>query len=102
MTDLRKEQLILLRFEKQMIGLAATVAAGAAAVKTADAALSGEASVALGNVQSALMHLAQVTSDAHAALNAQALEVGARFIQAGGGTPKTQPPQVIASLLGIG
>lgn len=102
MTDLRKEQLILLRFEKQMIAMAATVAAGAAVAKTVDATLKGEASTALANVQNALMQLAQVTSEAHAALNVQALETGARLFQASGGAPKTQPPQVIASLLNIG
>ena len=37
--DIRKEQVALLRFEKQLAGLAATLAAGGAVAKAADAKL---------------------------------------------------------------
>ena len=103
MSDVRKEQLVLLRFEKQIAGLAATLAAGALVAKSVDGKLqASDASAAVVNVQSALMHLAQVTADAHAVLNAKALEVGVNLLQASGGTPKEDPPRVVASILGLG
>lgn len=101
MSDLRKQQLFLLRFEKQLIALGATVAAGATAAKAADETLGGEAQAALTSVQTALMQLAQVTSDAHTALNAKAIETGADILKAAGGFPKVEPTAVIASLLGV-
>lgn len=103
MKDLRREQLVLLRFEKQLVALAAGLAAGAGAARAADAKLaSPEASAAFAEVQKAILHLAEVTGAAHAGLKASALEAGARFLEATGGTPKEEPPKVIASLFGIG
>ena len=43
MNDLRKEQLVLLRFEKQIAGLAATLAAAGALAKTVDGKLAADA-----------------------------------------------------------
>ncbi|MHA7871453.1 MAG: hypothetical protein ACX939_03795 [Hyphococcus sp.] len=101
--DIRKEQLVLLRFEKQIAGLAATLAVGATAAKAADGKLHADVSEkALAEMQTALLHLADVTSRAHDAMNAKALEVGARVHQATGGLPKGDPHKVVASLLGIG
>lgn len=104
MTDIRKEQLVLLRFEKQIAGLAATLAAaGASAAQAADEKLAEPvASAALLDLQTALMQLAQATADAHAVLNAKALEAGVVLLQASGGTPKKDPPSVVASILGLG
>lgn len=101
--DIRKEQLVLLRFEKQIAGLAATLAVGAGAAKAADGKLHASVSTeALAEMQAALMHLAEVTGKAHEVMNAKALEAGARVHQATGGLPKGDPHKVVASLLGIG
>lgn len=103
MTDLRKEQLMLWKFEKQLIALAATVAAGAATVKAVDGAIGGGSGPeALSRVQNLLLQLAQATGDAHAALNARAIETGAMLWQTTGGIPKSEPARAVASILGIG
>ena len=103
MKDIRKEQLVLLRFEKQLAALAASCAAGAGAAQAADLKLaSPEASAALGQVQNAILHLAEVTGAAHAALNSSALEAGVRILKATGGTPKESAAQVVTSIFGIG
>lgn len=101
--DLRKEQLALLRFEKQIAGLAVTLAAGAAAAKAVDGKLHAtDATAAYADIQAALVNLAEVTADAHAAVSNKALEVGATLFQATGGIPKTEPSRAVASILGIG
>ena len=103
MADIRKEQLDLLRFEKALAGLAAVLAAAAGSARAADeklgANLAGDAFV---DAQNALMTLAELTSSAHAALDAKAFEVGARVLQASGGIPKTEPGGRVASILGLG
>lgn len=97
--DLRKEQVALLRFEKQIAGLAATLAAGAVVAKSVDGKLhASEAQQAYADMQQALMHLAEVTGAAHEVINERAAEAGLRVFEAG--IPK-QPPQVIASILGL-
>ncbi|HXI85833.1 MAG TPA: hypothetical protein VNH64_00130 [Parvularculaceae bacterium] len=103
MTDIRKEQLVLLRFEKQLAALAAVLTTGASVAQAADLKLaSPEATAALAGLQQALMQLAEATGAAHACLDAAAAEAGARVLYASGGIPKSDPPQVVASLLGIG
>jgi hypothetical protein len=103
MKDIRREQLVLLRFEKQLAALAAIWAGGASAAQAADGKLgSPEASAAFVDVQNAIMHLAEVTGGAHDALYAKAVDSGARILNAVGGIPKGEPPKVIASLFGIG
>jgi ABC-type transporter Mla subunit MlaD len=103
MKDIRKEQVVLLRFEKQLAGLAATLATGAALAKGVDDKLgSAEASEAIAKAQGALMDLAHLANAAHHSLNAAAMDVGARVLQTSGGIPKEEPPQVIARLLGLG
>lgn len=102
MKDIRKEQIFLLRLEKQIAGLAATLAVGASVAKAADGKLgAAEAGESFAELQAALMKLAQVASDAHAVLNTKAIEAGVRLL-ATGGTPKEDPPKVVASLLGLG
>ncbi|MEO1251390.1 MAG: hypothetical protein AAFW81_03470 [Pseudomonadota bacterium] len=101
--DLRKEQLVLLRFEKQIAGLAAMVAAGAAVAKSVDGKLhASEATAAYAEVQSALVKLAEATSQAHETLGARAAESGAQLLQASGGVPKRSVSSAVASILGIG
>jgi len=101
--DIRKEQLVLLRFEKQIAGLAATLAIGAGAAKAADGKLHASVGAeGFADMQAALVHLAEVTGKAHEVMNAKALEVGATVHQATGGLPKGDPHKVVLSLLGIG
>lgn len=101
--DVRKEQLVLLRFEKQIAGLAATLAAGAATAKAADGKLdASEGVAAYAELQTALVNLAEVTSKAHETMNAKATEVGARVYEASGGIPKGEPLAVVKLILGIG
>lgn len=122
--DLRSEQIALLRFEKSLkeaakekasgkpldkapvlAGLAAVTAAGASvAEKMGDASALNYASeierAALASNDGAawLMNLAEVVSTSHSAIEALALKGAFVFLQAGG-TPKEDPPEVIASLL---
>lgn len=105
MKDLRKEQLALLRFEKQIAGLAVTLAAGAAIAKGVDGKLhASNGGEAYAEIQAALVNLAEVTSKAHDAVNVKAMEMGARLLEAaGGGLPKPPPPDgAVRSILGLG
>ncbi|MCB2113574.1 MAG: hypothetical protein KDD85_08500 [Parvularculaceae bacterium] len=101
--DVRKEQLVLLKFEKKLTGLAAfwgasaTAAAAAASVKMDPDATAG----AYENVRAALVHLAEVTAQAHASLDATASAAGARALEAGG-TPKVSVLEMVRSVLGLG
>ena len=101
--DLRKEQLVLLRFEKQIAGLAATLAVGATAAKAADGKLHAtDASAAYADLEAALVHLAEATGRAHEVMNVKAAEAGAKIFQASGGIPKFEPSKAVASILGLG
>ena len=101
--DLRKEQLVLLRFEKQLAALAGVVAAGSATAASAAAKLDADAPAgAYDQIRQALIQLAEVTTEVHAAMNARAIDAGLRILEASGGTPKDPPAQVVRSILGIG
>ncbi|MEL6361306.1 MAG: hypothetical protein AAFR21_09470 [Pseudomonadota bacterium] len=101
--DVRKEQLVLLKFEKKLAGLAAFVAAGSATAASAANKVGDEVSLqAYNDIQQALINLADVTSEAHAALQAKASEAGVRALEISGGVPKDPPAQVVRSLLGLG
>ncbi|WP_425409943.1 hypothetical protein [Hyphococcus sp.] len=103
MSDLRKEQLALLRFEKQIAGLAATLAAGAVVARGVDGKLhASQGTQAYADIQAALVNLAEVTSNAHDVLNAKAVEAGITVMQATGGIPKRKPSEAVLSILGIG
>jgi len=103
MKDIRKEQIFLLRLEKQIAGLAATLAVGASVAKAADGKLGAtEASASFADLQAAVMNLAEVATHTHAALNAKAAEAGARILEASGGVPKETTVKVVASILGLG
>ena len=101
--DLRREQVALLRFEKQLAGLAASLAAGAAVVKSVDGKLPAlQAQDAYQDIQLALVQLAEATERAHDAVNAQALEHGMRLLNVTGGVPKERPRDIALSILGLG
>ena len=101
--DVRKEQVQLLKFEKKLAGLAAFVAAGSATAASAADKVNAEATLkAYADISNALVHLADVTTKAHAVLEASVIEAGVRALQLNNGTPKNPPSEVVRSLLGIG
>lgn len=104
MTDLRKEQLALLRFEKQIAGLAVTLAAGAAIAKGVDGKLhASKGGEAFAEMQAALVNLADITAKAHDTIGAQATHAGATLLEAaGGGRPKVEASEAVRFILGIG
>ena len=100
--DVRKEQLTLLRFEKELAGLAAIVASGAVTAASASEKIGGEtAHQAYADIQTALVHLAEVTAQAHNSLEANVETVGLKVLEASGGVPKGDPSVVIRSILGM-
>ncbi len=81
--DVRKEQVKLLQFEKRLVGLAAFLAAGASTAASASTKINHEAaSRAYDDIRVALAHLADVTSQAHAALDASVASEGVAFPRA--------------------
>jgi len=100
--DVRKEQLILLKFEKKLTGLAAFWGASAAAAAAASEKMDpGATAGAYENVRAALVQLAEVTAQAHATLEATASTAGVRALEAGG-TPKVNVLEMVRSVLGLG
>lgn len=100
---LKKEQVSLLRFEKKIAGLAATLAAGGVIAKSVDGKLNAmEGSAAYAEIQAALVNLAEVTAHAHDVINAKAVQVGLETLQATGGAPKRSVSSVVTSIFGIG
>ena len=100
---LKKEQVSLLRFEKKIAGLAATLAAGGVIAKSVDGKLNAmEGSASYTEIQAALVNLAEVTTHAHAVINAKAAEAGLETLQVIGGVPKRSVSSVVASIFGIG
>ncbi|WP_375201577.1 hypothetical protein [Hyphococcus sp.] len=122
--DLRSEQIALLRFEKSMKKAAADKAAGkpldkapliagVAAVTAAAASVADKmgdpslmqyadavesAAYAANDGNAWLLNLAEAVSKGHNAIEALAQKGAFVFLQAGG-TPKENPPEVIAYLL---
>jgi len=101
--DVRKEQLVLLKFERKLAGLAAFVAAGSATAASAADKINGEASMkAYQDIRDALVQLADVTAAAHHSLQGSVAEIGARALEVSGGTPKLSASEAVRSILGIG
>lgn len=102
-TDIRKEQIALLRFEKQVVALAASLATiGVAAASAKQKLSSDEIDIAYTDLQNALMSLAETTTNVHEALNANAISVGAKMLEASGGLPKSMISGDVASIFGLG
>lgn len=100
--DVRKEQIVLLQFEKKLAGLAAFVAASSATAASAADKINAEATMkAYDDIKAALVHLADVTTQVHASLQSTVVEAGVRALEASG-MPKNPPAEVVRSLLGIG
>jgi hypothetical protein len=102
--SLKKEQIDLLRFEKELLGLGAGLAAlSAGAAASAEEAVGGFAADHVGSVQQAYLNLVEAVQSAHSAIEANAVELGLTLLQANG-HPKEDPPvlQAARAILGLG
>lgn len=101
-TDVKKEQLKLLQFEKKLVALAATLAAGAPTVAAAAEKTGSEASFeAYQKISTALIGLADATTEAHALMESVAAHAGADYLKASG-LPKQPPAEMVRLLFGLG
>ncbi len=100
--DVRKEQIVLLRFEKELARLAGVVAGMSATAASASTKIGSEAtSGAYDQIRQALVSLADVTSSVHAQLEATVAAAGLRALEVNG-VPKEPPSEVVRFILGLG
>lgn len=101
--DFRKHQAALLRYEQSLKEAATAAAALSALGAPAVLAHSSEIETASSTIESSqttLLHLAEMISSTHSALEAQAIELGARLIPTtSGGVPKRPPVEALQSIL---
>lgn len=101
--NLKKEQVQLLRFEKELLGLGAGVAALTAGAGAGAEKVVGElASQQVANIQQAYLDLVETVQAAHNAVEASAAAAGAHFIQASGTPKNTALLEMAKSVIGIG
>ncbi len=75
--DVRKEQIALLRFEKQLVEMGKTLATSEAIARSTDAKLdTDKSSMAFEEMKSALLNLAEITEKAHDSLMNEASNKG--------------------------
>ena len=80
--DVRKEQIALLRFEKELNAMAKTLADGASVASSTDAKVGGQdATAAYNEMKAALIKLAEVTEKAHETLRVKAIEKKKNFVE---------------------
>lgn len=102
-TSLRKEQVELLRFEKELIGLGAGLAAlTAGAAANAEKVVGPVAKEQAEAIQAAYINLVQTVEAAHYAIEIDAISVGARLFQAKGDPKNQMLLETAKSALGIG
>ncbi len=95
--SLKKEQVALLRFEKELLALGtglATLSAGAGAQA---AEIVSDVPGHVTKLQSAYLDLVQAVQAAHDAIESSALAAGVQLLQARG-QPKEEPPVLEAAL----
>jgi hypothetical protein len=99
--SLKQEQVALLKFEKQLAGLAAAGGALGLTAATAAEKLGGDvvSNEQLSSWRESLLDLAAKTQDIHSAFETAAQTMGAQIVSGGDG--KDPPVQVIASILGL-
>jgi len=101
--SLKKEQIDLLKFEKQLLGLGAGLGAlttGAAA--SAEQAVGDVAAEQTANIQQAYLNLVETVQAAHHAVEQSAVDAGFRLLQTRGTPKDDQLVEMAKSLLGIG
>ena len=102
--SLKKEQVELLKFEKQLLGLGAGLGALTAGHGAAAQSAVGEISAEQAEkVQHDYLNLVETVQSAHNAIEASAFKAGVTLLRADG-APKQEPPlvEVAKSLLGLG
>lgn len=102
--SLKKEQIELLRFEKQLLGLGSGLAAlTAGAGAQAEGVVGDFVGEHALEIQQAYLNLVETVQTAHAAIEASAVNAGVSLLQAAG-QPKPEPPvlAVAKAILGIG
>lgn len=101
-SSLKKEQVQLLRFEKELLALGAGLAAlNATAAKGAEAAVGESAAEHAQKLQDAYLALVESVQTAHTAIEQNALALGVDIMQVRG-QPKQQVIEAARSLFGLG
>lgn len=101
--SLKREQIELLKFEKQLLGLGAGIGAlSAGAVASAEQAVGGVAGEHADKVKDAYLNLVETVQAAHNAVEVSAVQVGARLLEANGVPKERTLVEVAKSLLGTG
>ena len=101
--DLRRAQVELLRFEKQLLGLGgglAALTAGAAA--SAEKVVGPLAAEQAADIQTAYLKLVETVQAAHNSVEVSALAAGANLLQTKGDPKNVQLLELAKSALGIG
>lgn len=102
--SLKKEQVELLRFEKQLLGLGTGLAAlTAGAGAQAEDVVGGFVGQHADQIQQAYLNLVEQVQVAHAAIEASAVSAGVTLLQAAGQPKPQEPPIVMAAkaILGL-
>lgn len=101
--SLKKDQIDLLRFEKELLGLGAGLAAlTAGAGANAQRVVGDVAAEHVHNMREAYLNLVQTVEAAHSAIESSATAAGAQLLQASG-TPKNAAlTEMAKSLFGTG
>lgn len=100
--SLKKEQLDLLRFEKELLALGVGVAALTSAGVRAERVVGDVAANHAGNIREAYLNLVETVQAAHDAVESSATLVGAHFLKAGGTPKNTTLLELARSVIGIG
>lgn len=102
-TNLKKDQVELLKFEKQLIGLGAGLAAlTAGAGANAQRVVGDVAADQAENIQQAYLNLVETVQAAHNAIESSAAAAGAQFMHASGTPKNTALLEMAKSVIGIG
>ena len=101
--SLKREQIELLKFEKQLLGLGAGIGAlSAGAVANAEKAVGDVAVNHADKVKDAYLNLVETVQAAHNAVEVSAVQAGARLLEANGVPKERALVEVAKSLLGSG
>lgn len=101
--NLKKDQVELLKFEKQLLGLGAGLAAlTAGAGANAQKVVGDVAAEHAENIQKAYLNLVETVQAAHNAVETSAAAAGAHFMHASGTPKNTALLEMAKSVVGIG
>lgn len=98
--SLEHEQRGVLKLEKELLGVGATIAALSASAAKAESLLGSDITSHTDKVVDAYLSLVERVQSAHALLNERALSAGVRLMEANG-TPKEPPLELARRILGM-